>query len=68
VRYLAHSSQKRCNKMKNDEMSRAHVTYGQEKGGIEIHTGLRYRELNRPTGRSRCRQDGNIQADCQYMR
>ena len=38
------------------------------KGGTEIHTGLRYRELNRPTGRRRCRQDGNIEVDCQYIR
>jgi len=27
--YPAHSSKKRCNEMKDDEMGRAHVTYGQ---------------------------------------
>jgi len=67
LRYPAHSSQKRVNKMKDDEMGRAHVTYGQGKGETEIHKGLRYRELNRPTGRHRCRQDGNIEVDCQYI-
>jgi len=66
--YLAHTSKKRGNKMKDDEMGRAHVTYGQRKGGTEIHMGLRYRELNRPTGRPRFRQDGNIEVDCQYLR
>ena len=54
--------------MKDDEMGRAHVTNGQGKGGTEIHTGLRYRELNRPTGRPRCSQDGYIEVDCQYIR
>jgi len=53
--------------MKDDEMGRARVTYGQGKGGTEIHTGLRYRELNRPIGRPGCRQDGNIEVDCQYV-
>jgi len=67
MRYLAHSS-KRGNKMKDDEMGRAHVTNGQGKGGTEIHTGLRYRELNRPTGKPRCIQDGYIEVDCQYIR
>jgi len=67
-RYPAHSSQKRGNKMKDDEMGRAHVTCGQGKGGTEIHKRLRYRELNKPTGRRRCRQDGNIEVDCQYIR
>ena len=70
LRYPAHSAQKRGNKMKYDEMGRALVTYGQGKGGTEIHIGLRYSELNRPTGRPtcRCRQDGNIEVDCQYLR
>jgi hypothetical protein len=27
------------NKMKNDEMGRPHTTYGQGKGGKEMHTG-----------------------------
>ena len=54
--------------MKDDEMGKARVTYGQGKGGTEIHKVLRYRELNRPTGRPRCRQDGNIEVDCQYIR
>ena len=53
--------------MKYDEMGRVRVTYGQGKVGTEIHKGLKYRELNRPTGRRRCRQDGNIEVDCQYI-
>ena len=49
-------------------MGRARVTYGQGKGGTEIHIGLKYRELNRPTGRPRYRHGGNIEVDCQYNR